>query len=460
MTMSSLTFMQTTGEVEYLDDLKFSSLHAAYVVSSVSNAIIDVIDPSKALAVDGVLAFLSAETITAYGYSNNVNESETVFASREVQYHGQAIGLIVAVTKNIAKSAAEIVEVKYKDVKDPILTVEDALKANSFFDSRSMDFCRGEVGNSFGVADLTVEGEVYVGHQYHFHLESQRALCIPGEEGCMTVYSSTQDPSQVNVKRVGGAFGAKLNRATPIAMACAMAADIVQKPVRLVLDLGTNMKLIGGRSPHLCKYKASANKDGRITAVQMDILNNQVASLPGAHVDFEHPNMFLIAVFADGAFNIKNWKLKVRTAKTNLPPNTYIRGPMYVETAVMIETILEHISHELNLEPSVVRELNMYDKGDITILDQHLPDCNAKLIFHNLQVLLVQFMSHMFRALLPVLHDDIVDSLSQVLDSSFTFLLIFKLVFTISVSNNMLILQAKYGLCGKLDDDMKGMGKH
>lgn len=48
---------------------------------------------------------------------------------------------------------------------------------------------------------------------------------------------------KVNVKRVGGAYGAKLNRTPPVAMACAMAADMLQKPVRLVLDLPTNMQV-------------------------------------------------------------------------------------------------------------------------------------------------------------------------------------------------------------------------
>ncbi|XP_058101391.1 uncharacterized protein LOC131245742 [Magnolia sinica] len=388
---------QATGEVEYLDDLKFSSLHAAYVLSSVSNAVIEAIDPSKAFAVRGVMAFLSAETIAADGYSNQVSEYETVFASNKVQYHGQAVGLVVAATKDIAIAAAEMVVIKYSDVKEPIITIEDAIRANSFFDSRDIDFAKGNVESSFGVADVIVEGEVYVGHQYHFHLESQRALCIPGEEGCMVVYSSTQNPSQVqqcvsvalnrpqhkitvNVKRVGGAYGAKLNRTPPVAMACAMAADILQKPVRLVLDLHTNMKLVGGRSPYLCQYKAGANRNGRITAIQMNILNNQ-----GAHFDFEYPDLSNLPVFIDGVYNVENWNIKGRIARTNLPACTYMRGPVFVETAVMIETVLEHISHEVHVEPSIVRDLNMYDKGDVTLYSQHLADCNAKLVLHHLQ---------------------------------------------------------------------------
>lgn len=60
---------------------------------------------------------------------------------------------------------------------------------------------------------------------------------------------------------------------------------------------------------------------------------------------------------------------------------------VFVETAVMIETVLEHVSHKVHLEADVVRDLNMYDKGDITICGQHLADSNAKHVFHHLRVL-------------------------------------------------------------------------
>lgn len=388
---------QATGEAEYLDDLKFSSLHAAYVLSSVSSAVIERIDPSKALAVKGVKAFLSAETISADGFCNYVNEYETVFASNKVQYHGQAIGLIVATTKDIAIAAAGMVLVKYSEVMEPILTIEDAIRANSYFDSRGIEFTKGNVESYFGLADVIVEGEVHVGHQYHFHLETQRSLCIPGEEGCMVVYSSTQNPSQVqqcvsvalnrpqhkitvNVKRVGGAFGAKLNRTPPVAMACAMAADMLQRPVRLVLDLSTNMQLVGGRSPYLCRYKAGAKSNGRITAIQIQVFNNQ-----GAHFDFEYPSLDSLRNFIDGVYNVENWKIEGQIVRTNLPACTYMRGPVFVETAVMIETVIEHVSHKVHLEAGIVRDINMYEKGDVTICGQHLVDCNAKHVFHHLR---------------------------------------------------------------------------
>eukprot|EP00262_Sarcandra_glabra_P020984 TRINITY_DN8564_c0_g3_i1.p1 TRINITY_DN8564_c0_g3~~TRINITY_DN8564_c0_g3_i1.p1 ORF type:complete len:502 (+),score=86.46 TRINITY_DN8564_c0_g3_i1:44-1507(+) len=140
------------------------------------------------------------------------------------------------------------------------------------------------------------------------------------------------------------------------------------------------MKLVGGRSPYLCQYKAGANSSGHITAIQMKIFNNQ-----GAHFDFEYPDLSNLPMFIDGVYNIENWKIEGRIARTNLPAATYMRGPVFVETAVMIETILEHISNEVHAEADIVRYINMYDKGDVTIGGQCLVDCNAKFVFHHLK---------------------------------------------------------------------------
>ena len=57
------------------------------------------------------------------------------------------------------------------------------------------------------------------------------------------------------VRRLGGAYGGKISRATHVAAACAIAASALNKPVRIQLDLATNMTMVGGRLPYYCKYK-------------------------------------------------------------------------------------------------------------------------------------------------------------------------------------------------------------
>jgi CO/xanthine dehydrogenase Mo-binding subunit len=79
---------------------------------------------------------------------------------------------------------------------------------------------------------------------------------------------------------------------------------------------------VGGRSPYHCDYKIGAMKDGRITSLQLRILNNH-----GAHFDFEYPMLEAIPVFIDNVYKIPNWDIKGKAARTNLPACTWMRGP-------------------------------------------------------------------------------------------------------------------------------------
>ncbi|KAL3680391.1 hypothetical protein R1sor_023347 [Riccia sorocarpa] len=390
--------LQASGEAVYVDDLNFAGeLYATLVTATVSSGNIKKIDATRALAKKGVISFFSASSVAADGYCNLASEDEEVFASARVSFYGQAVGLIVATTKEMADSAAKLVDVTYADQKPPILSIEDAIAANSFFDERGVDFKTGSTEEAFKVADVVVEGQVSVGHQYHFHLETQRTVCVPGEDQSITVFSSTQYPALVHqcvsvglnkpqhkvevvVKRVGGAFGAKLNRCAPIAMACSYAADKLQKPVRLVLDLKTNMQTVGARSPYLCKYKVGAQKDGVIKAVHFQLYHNT-----GAHFDFEYPNMEETVNYMDSCYNIPNWSLEGKVCKTNLPAMTYMRGPVFVEMLFILETAVEHTAHVLSIRPEIVREVNMYVDGDRTPVNQLLPTCNVKDIFDTLK---------------------------------------------------------------------------
>jgi CO/xanthine dehydrogenase Mo-binding subunit len=66
-------FFQTTGEAQFMDDMVVGGgLFASYVTSSVASASIKSIDPSKALAIKGVVTFISAATVKADGYCNLV----------------------------------------------------------------------------------------------------------------------------------------------------------------------------------------------------------------------------------------------------------------------------------------------------------------------------------------------------------------------------------------------------
>ena len=56
------------------------------------------------------------------------------------------------------------------------------------------------------------------------------------------------------VLRLGGAYGGKINRCTMVSTACAVAANKVRRPVRIIMSLQDNMEMVGKRNPYLFSY--------------------------------------------------------------------------------------------------------------------------------------------------------------------------------------------------------------
>lgn len=136
-----------------------------------------------------------------------------------------------------------------------------------------------------------------MGGQEHFYLETNAALAIPHiEDGSMEVYCSTQNlmenqvfvaqvlglpMSRVNmrVRRMGGAYGGKESRSTPIAMYIALAARSANRPVRMMLNRDEDMAITGQRHPFQSRWKVGVSSQGKIQVLDMDVYNNGGASL-------------------------------------------------------------------------------------------------------------------------------------------------------------------------------------
>lgn len=120
-----------------------------------------------------------------------VVESEEILCSKFVKFYGQPVGIIVATREKIANRAANLVKVKYSEIKTkPIITIDDVLKLpdNSSRLVNNQIIEPTERGND---VNCVVEGEYVVESQYHYTMEPQTSVAKPTEDG-MEVYSSTQ----------------------------------------------------------------------------------------------------------------------------------------------------------------------------------------------------------------------------------------------------------------------------
>ncbi|XP_076471897.1 xanthine dehydrogenase-like [Babylonia areolata] len=397
MTKRDATY-QTSGEIRYLDDesLIQKEVYAAFVISDVANADILHIDPSAALGMSGVYKFISAADFPTGGDNNFMppavyTTKEEIFSSGKILYAGQPVGLIVAADALTAESAAAMVKVTYKNVKAPLLDMRTAIQQKSFFPDAVPDPL--VVGNPDGAISKSarrITGSIECGSQTHFQLESQTARCVPGDDGGMEVQATTQwidgtaeivarvlnipeNSVTVEVKRLGGAFGSKISRNFMVSGACALAAHVMQRPVRLRMDFHTNMKTVGKRFPFLADYEAGFTEEGKLNGVKVTFYGDCGSS----------PNDSSIGImysWLDNAYYCQNWKFTPYAVKTNKPSNTYCRSPGSVPAQFIMESIMEHVAKTLKKDPTDVRVLNLYQKGQTTANGMKLDYCTIDTI--------------------------------------------------------------------------------
>ncbi|XP_021699041.1 xanthine dehydrogenase 1 isoform X2 [Aedes aegypti] len=298
-------------------------------------------------------------------------EVEEIFGSGEVAFHGQPIGIIVANTFDLANFATNLVEVIYERITNrPIfITPKEVVKASARERIINQNFDR--YGMKYGTTSeghIQIKGQMELGGQYHYSMETQTCFCVPIEDG-MDIYASSQSTNfmlaavsqalnvqenslNISVRRVGGAYGAKSTRAPQIACACALAAHILQKPVRMLLTLETNMSAIGKRTGTFSEYQVDVNRSGRIVK-----LTNTYTHDGGAILN--EPLAFLTSDLFKNCYRTDSWGLIGNMARTDVATNTICRAPGTMEGISMVENIMEHIAHVTREDPLDVRMQNI-----------------------------------------------------------------------------------------------------
>ncbi|KAM6220493.1 xanthine dehydrogenase/oxidase [Rhynchocyon petersi] len=376
--------MQACGEAVYCDDIPRyeNELSLRLVTSTKAHAMIKSIDISEAQKVPGFVCFLTADDIPGSNKTGLFND-ETVFAEDKVTCIGHIIGAVVTDTPEHAQRAAQGVKITYEELP-AIITIEDAIKNNSFYGSE-MKIEKGDLKKGFDEADNVVSGELYIGGQEHFYLETHCTIAVPkGEEGEMELFVSTQNTMKtqsfvakmlgvkenrivVRVKRMGGGFGGKETRSTVVSTAVALAAHKTGRPVRCMLDRDEDMLITGGRHPFLARYKVGFMKTGKIVALEVDHYSNA-----GNTMDLSQSIMERALFHMDNCYKIPNIRGTGRLCKTNLPSNTAFRGFGGPQGMLIAEYWMSEVAVTCGLPAEEVRRMNMYNEGDLTHFNQKL----------------------------------------------------------------------------------------
>ncbi|HEV3216468.1 MAG TPA: xanthine dehydrogenase molybdopterin binding subunit [Vicinamibacterales bacterium] len=374
-----------TGDALYTDDLigRFSGLlHAWPVLAPHAHALIAGIDVSEAMQAPGVAWVLTDADVPGEGDSGANRHDEPLFPS-EVMYHHQPVAWVLAGTIEAAQQAASRVRVEYQPLP-AILTIEEAIEAGSYL-AEPHRIASGDVSGLDACA-LHFDGELKIGGQEHFYLETQAAIGWIDEAGFVSVHSSTQHPSEtqevvarvlgiprnqviVECVRMGGAFGGKEVQANPYAAIAALGAWKLQRPVRVRLSRELDIALTGKRHPYLVRYSAGFSADGVLQAVRMDLYSDG-----GWSLDLSEPVMWRSLFHVDNAYRLRAVDVTGRVCRTHKTSQTAFRGFGGPQGMIAIEEILSQAAARLRLPAHVVRERNFYREGDSTHYGQVVRD--------------------------------------------------------------------------------------
>ncbi|MBC6407212.1 MAG: xanthine dehydrogenase molybdopterin binding subunit [Rhodobacteraceae bacterium] len=365
--------LHVTGAARYVDDIPTpaDTLHLAFGLSELAHGTITQIDLAEARTAAGVVAAITAEDLP---FANNVSasvEDEPLLAQGQVHYLGQPVFLVVARSYRAARKAARLGRLTCK-AAPPILSIEDALAANSRFGEAPLVYTRGQPEAAIARCPHRLEGSLNLGGQEHFYLEGQAALALPQENGDMLVHASSQHPTEiqhkvaealgipmhgvrVEVRRMGGGFGGKESQGNAVAVACAVAAHLTGHPCKMRYDRDDDMRITGKRHDFRIDYQVGFDDQGRIGG--LDIVHyvrggwSQDLTLPVADRAMLH---------TDNAYFLPHVRITSHRLRTNTQSATAFRGFGGPQGMAGIERIVDHIAHYLQRDPLLVRHQNYY----------------------------------------------------------------------------------------------------
>jgi xanthine dehydrogenase large subunit len=363
-----------SGRARYIDDLTepAGTLHVVPGLASIASGRIKSLDLEPVKLVPGVVAVLTVADIRGVNDTSPAGiGDDPVFAEKEVTFHGQALFAVVATNRLAARKAARLANVEFETNSAPLISVADAHSAQSEV-LDSYQFLRGEPAQAIGDAPHRLKSGMTIGGQEHFYLEGQIAMAIPGEDGDMTVLSSTQHPTEVQhvvshilhvplhsvsveTRRMGGGFGGKESQASQWAAIAALAAQVTGAPCKLRLDRDDDMIMTGKRHDFVVNFEAGYDENGRLIAVDTDL-----AARCGHSADLSLGVNDRAMFHSDNAYFYPEVRIRSHRLRTNTVSNTAFRGFGGPQGVLFAERMMDEIAIETGLDPLDVRKANFY----------------------------------------------------------------------------------------------------
>lgn len=379
------------GEQLFSDDWTMPNmLYGKVLRSKYPAAILRGIDTSKAEALPGVKAVLTAkdvphnEDITKFGQMIDVGSGfeglYKVLATGKIRSKSEAIALVAAETEEIAEEACNLIEVDYEPTEgvfDPREAIKDGAYLVSSEDTSNVimrtKIQDGDVDKVWDQCDIILENDYYTSPNDHTYLETEGGMGWLDENGVITLRVGSQVLEHYRTVAkilgvphtmvrnisvpIGGGFGGKED--ITVETYIALLVQKTRRPVKMVWSREESIETHAKRHPEYLHYKTGATKDGKIIAQQVSIV------LDGGSYTYLTPWVQMYSTYAAaGPYKIPNVKIESVSAFTNNTLSSANRGFGSPQVNFAYERQMDQLADKLGISRVEIRKRNIMHNGD------------------------------------------------------------------------------------------------
>lgn len=375
---------KVTGAAQYTYDVRLPrQLYARVLRSPHPHARIVSIDMSAAEQLPGVYAVVSS-----------ANEGDTqwyddsfVFDTT-VRLIGDEVAAVAAESEEIADDALRLIDVTYEtlpfvtDLEAALAPDAPKVRTGGNIAEEPKNYDRGDAGAGLRDADVIVDETYSTASALHNSLEPHGCTAMwEGEH--LTLWDSTQSiftirqqvaqalgmPEhrlRVIKEHMGGGFGAK-QIAWKQDVIAALLSKRAGRPVQLMLDREAENLAVGNRPATRQRVRIGAKRDGTLTAISAEIVQNRGAYLTGgeaSNVSGMYQTLYLCP-------NVHTHETSVYT---NAGPAVAFRAPGHVESAFALEQAMDQLARKLEMDPVELRRRNYSEVDQLEEKPYSLPE--------------------------------------------------------------------------------------